>query len=113
MKLPNLPPVYLVAGAVIAGALAWVAWKGPRGAGESLGGALVDAVDGVASGVVNGVGGLVGLPSTSKSECQLAVEKFRALPWYDQAQQSFVVSARCSAGDYLRFIGTGKGPQDL
>ncbi|MGA8787258.1 MAG: hypothetical protein WB542_18180 [Polaromonas sp.] len=109
MKIP-LP--YLVAGGAVLAALLWFAKRGSKGTGAAIGGAVVDLADGVVSGVVVGAGELVGLPATDKGACQRCIDEFRAAPWYQQAYLSFKVSANCQASDYLRFIGTGKGPQD-
>lgn len=112
MKLPAIPMPYLIAGGAVLAAVAYIAMRGAKGTGKDIGGAAVDLVDGVIEGTVVSTGKLVGLPETSKSECQKRIEEFRAAPWYQQAYLSFGVSANCSVSDYARFITTGKGPQE-
>jgi hypothetical protein len=110
--LERVNPVYLGAAAAVVAALLYVKFKGGAGVGRDIGGLAVDVVDGVITGAVVSTGQLIGLPETNKSECQKRIEEFRAAPWYQQAYLSFGVSANCSAGDYLRFTTTGRGPQD-
>lgn len=108
--LGRINPIYLGAGAAVLLALIYLKAKGASGIGASLGAGAIDVVDGVISGAVVSTGQLIGIPETNKSECQKRIEEFRAAPWYKQAYMSFGVSANCSAGDYLTFIGTGRGP---
>lgn len=64
----------LIGGAVIAGmGVAWYAARGAQGMGADIGSAAVKVVDGVASGVVKGVGGLFGLPDTDPVKGAAAV----------------------------------------
>lgn len=112
MKIDRIPASYLLAGAAVLAAVLWVRSRGIKGTASAIGSAAVDAVDGILSGAVVGAGELVGLPETNKGECQKCIDEFRAAPWYQKALLSFKVSANCQASDYLRFIGTGKGPQE-
>lgn len=73
------------------------------GVGQQIGGAAVDAVAGVAGGVVLGIGDAVGLPRTD-------AEKGRAL--FEQGQW-FEASKYMPAGDFIgalwgKFGGSGK-----
>lgn len=64
----------LIGGAVLAGlGLAWYAARGAQGIGADIGSATVKAVDGVAAGVVVGIGGLFGLPDTDAAKGNAAV----------------------------------------
>lgn len=108
----KLPPVYLIAGAAVGAALLYVWSKGAKNTGAALAGAAIDLADGVVSETVFTVGEAVGIPRTNKSECQRRIEEYRTAPWYEQAYMSFGISAYCTAGDYFRFIRTGKGPED-
>ncbi len=51
-----------------AAAVVLIAWRGPKVAGQEIGGAVVDMADGVVSGVAFGVGERIGLPDTRKPE---------------------------------------------
>lgn len=98
---------YLIAGGVaVAGLAFYLLFKGsseaPDGGGggffqkvgAAAGGAVVDAVDGVVSGVVLGIGDKVGVPRTNKTECHLAMEQGRTLD----------ASFACPAGTFLKYI---------
>lgn len=75
MKVPSL--AWIVAAA--AGALAFVVWRkgGIAPVAQAIGGAAIAAADGVASGVVMGLGEMVGVPRTEASECDRALAEGR------------------------------------
>lgn len=90
-------PVYLVAGGVVAAALAWALWKnkgGAMGVGSAIGGAAVDFVDGAVSGVVVSVGEVVGIPATSRTQCE--IDKANGDTW--------AASFSCPAKDFLSYV---------
>lgn len=66
--------------------------------GEDIGGAAVDLVDGVVSGAAKNIGDIVGVPRTSKTECQLAMEQGR----------TWDASFACSAGTFLGYVNPFK-----
>lgn len=93
----KVSPVYLVAGGLVAAALAWAIWSnkgGAAGLGAAVGGAAVDLVDGAVSGAVVGVGGLVGVPATSRTQCE--IDKANGDTW--------AASFSCPASDFLRYV---------
>lgn len=74
------------AGAAL-GLLAYVVLRGTRGAARDI----VGAIEGGVVGAAEGVGGIFGLPVTSRSKCCEAV----------MAGDAWAVSAHCPASDYL------------
>lgn len=96
MKLPDLPsPVLLAAGALVALA-AYVALRGPRAAGEDVGGAAVDVVGGAATGAVVRFGEWIGIPPTDATACARARAEGR----------TFDASLACPAPDFFRYLWT-------
>lgn len=88
-------PSFLIAAAAVGGALLWVAYqKGAKGTGQAIGGAVVNVADGIFGGVVEGVGGLVGVPKTNETECEKAKREGR----------TWDASFACPAGDFLRYV---------
>ena len=87
---------YLIAGGAVALALVWAASRsgGVGGLAQSIGGAAVDAVDGVVSGVVIGIGEQVGVPATSRTQCE--IDKANGDTW--------AASFSCPASDFLRYV---------
>lgn len=112
MKATDIPVTYWLAGGAVLAAVWYIKTKGVAGAAGAVASNAVHLVDSVVSETVVTAGEVVGIPRTDKTVCQQKIEAFRAAPWYEQAVLSFGVSANCSTGDYFRFIGTGKGPQD-
>lgn len=92
----KLSTPYLIAGAAVIGALVWAATRtgGAAGLGSTIGGAAVDLVDGAVSGVVIGAGELVGIPATSKTQC----ERDKA------AGDTWAASFSCPAKDFLTYV---------
>lgn len=89
-----IPTVYLVAGAAVLAALAYVVIRGPGQVGADLGGAAVDLVDGVIGGAVVGVGEKVGIPATNQTECERAKAEGR----------TWDASFACPAGDFIGYL---------
>lgn len=112
--------IKLALGAAVIGAAVYAV----RRASSAAGGLLTDAGQAVSAAVgiavetadntvsmpVYAIGDAVGLPRTEVNECQACIDDYRAAAWYEQIYKSFAVSAKCSAGDYARFITTSKGP---
>lgn len=89
-----IPTPYLVAGAALAAVLAFVAMRGARGTGASIGSAAVDLVDGTVGGVVVGIGERVGIPATNLTECERAKAEGR----------TWDASFACPAKDFLTYL---------
>lgn len=89
-----IPTPYLLAGAALAAVLAFMAMRGARGTGESLGSAAVDLVDGAVGGVVVGIGERVGIPATDMTECERAKAEGR----------TWDASFACPAKDFLTYL---------
>ena len=64
----NVPAPYLLAGAGAVAVAVWLARRGVSGVAEDTGRAIVSAADGVATGVVTGIGEAVGIPKTNVSK---------------------------------------------
>lgn len=92
----KLTTPYVIAGGAVLAALVWAMTRpgGAAGLGESLGGAAVDFVDGTVSGVVIGIGEVVGIPATNKTQCQLDRE----------AGNTWAASFSCPAKDFLNYL---------
>jgi hypothetical protein len=91
LKLSN---PYVIAGAAGLAFVLWVSMKGPKSAGQALGGGAVDLADGVISGAVIGVGEAVGIPPTNMTECERAKAEGR----------TWDASFACPAGDFLKYV---------
>lgn len=94
MKLPSIPVPYMVAGAALLAAVAFVSIKGARGTGQAIGSGVVDLADGVIEGTVVGVGEGFGIPATSTTECERA----------KAAGDTWGASFACPAGDFLSYL---------
>lgn len=94
MKLPAINPIYAMAGAAIVAALVYVKAKGATGAGQQLGGAAVDLVNGVVTGAVVSGGQLIGIPATSMKACERAKAEGR----------TWDASFDCPAKDFLQYV---------
>lgn len=90
----KLNPVYLIAGAAVAASLAYVAITGTKNAGQAIGGAAVDMVDGLIGGVVVGAGQVVGIPATNKTQCELDTA----------AGNTWAASFSCPAKKFLSYL---------
>lgn len=97
MKI-EVTPVWFLAAAGVGVAALWV-WSrgGLRGAGESLGAAVVDTAGGIATGIVTGIGETVGIPKTSMTACQKAIADGR----------TWDASFACPAPDFIRYVLKG------
>lgn len=88
-------PRVLAGLALVAVAGVWyLSRRGMAGTGQGIGASAVQFVDGVASGAVQGLGQLVGIPATNPTKCQADQAAGR---WWD-------ASFSCPAGT---FIATG------
>jgi hypothetical protein len=94
MNLRSIPTPYLIAGAAVAVLLVIVATRGLKGTGQTIGRGAVDLADGVVSGSVTGLGGLLGIPDTNRTECARAKAEGRT--W----DASFL----CPAKDFLTYL---------
>lgn len=92
MKAPQ--PLYVLAAGAVALALLYVAKTGAKEAGQAVGSAAVNLVDGVVSGTVVGAGELFGLPATNLTECERA--KLEGRTW----DASFA----CPAKDFITYL---------
>ena len=83
------------AGLVAVGLLVFIVSRGGlAGAGKSIGAAAAGGVLGAVDGVVVGIGGALGVPETSESECDRAIREGR----------TWDASFACPAGRFLRSI---------
>jgi len=108
---------YLLAGAVVVGAAAYLAFSSRNQSGggliydaaESVGGGVVgvafDAANGVVSGVVNTIGDVVGIERTDCQKCRDAMDEWQAAGLLDKAWLSFKVASACPAADYFKWVG--------
>jgi hypothetical protein len=85
---------YMIAGAAGLAFLLWVSAKGTKDAGQQIGGAAVNLVDGIVSGGVIGAGELIGVPAPNLTECERA--KLEGRTW----DASFA----CPAKDFLSYL---------
>lgn len=92
-QLPQLPPTWLVAAAVVGGALLYVRINGAQKTGQSIGAGAVNLVDGAVTGVVTGIGERVGIPQTNTDKCAAA----------KAAGDSWGASFACPASDFLSY----------
>lgn len=101
-----IPRTYMIAGGVVLAALAIASFYKPRDdsqeegnhggffqdMGEDAGGAVIDLADGVISGAAKGIGDIVGVPRTNKTQCQLDLER----------GDKWAASFSCSAGTFIK-----------
>lgn len=90
----RVPPVYLIAGAAVAAALAYVAVKGAKGTGAALVSGALDLADGAVSEAVFTAGEAVGIPRTNMTECERAKAEGR----------TWDASFACPASDFLKYV---------
>lgn len=69
----------------------------PVGWAENVTTGVIDAVGGVGTGVVVGIGDVVGIPATSMTKCQQDMAAGRTLD----------ASFSCPAGDFIKYV-TGR-----
>lgn len=72
--------------------------RGWGGAAKAVTGAAVDVASGAVAGVVEGVGGVVGIPTTDSGVCELAIKK----------GETMKASAYCSAPRFIKYLATGR-----
>lgn len=106
MNIKDFTPTQMVIAAAIGAALLyWLKKKAEgvsaAGVGQAVAGAAVDVAGGVISGTVKAIGGAVGVPETSKTQCQRDIEN----------GDTWAASFSCPAGDFMRYVATGKAPQ--
>jgi hypothetical protein len=85
---------YIIAGGVVAAAVAYFMWKGPKSVGYEIGSGAVDFVDGVVTGTVETIGEAVGIPKTNKTQCE--IDKANGDTWN--------ASFSCPASDFLSYL---------
>lgn len=90
----KVSPVYLIAGAAVAGALAWVAYKGAKGAGAALVAGAVDLADGIVGETVQTAGEVIGIPRTDTTKCQQDIA----------AGRTWDASFSCPAATFLKYV---------
>lgn len=95
----GIRPSYIIAAALVGGALLWrlknrIEQGGAVGIGEAVGGAAVDLANGVITGTVTGVGQAVGIPKTNMTECEKAKAEGR----------TWDASFACPAGDFISYL---------
>lgn len=107
----NLNSVAVLAVVVGVGAVALYVWKkgGIANAATSAGGAAVDAAEGVAVGVVGGIGERVGLPTPDETTTDPAVARW-IIDNYGQLQASKWASAWAYARAQFMSEGSGTSP---
>lgn len=88
------PPVYLIGGAAVALAALYVFTRGVKETGRDIGGAGVDLADGLIGGTVEGIGAMVNIPPTNKTQCE--IDKAKGDTW--------AASFSCPAGDFLKYV---------
>jgi hypothetical protein len=110
--MTEIPKTYLLAGGIVLAALAFASFYKPRDdsqeegdhggffqdMGEDAAGAVIDLADGVISGAAKGIGDIIGVPRTSKTACQIAME----------SGNTWDASKYCSAGTFLGYINPFK-----
>lgn len=90
----GLKPVHLVAAAMVAGAVLYVAGRKPGETGAGIASAGVDLVAGVFVGGVEAIGNQVGIPETNEDECDRAIAEGRTLD----------ASFACPAGRWIKSL---------
>lgn len=103
-------PVWLVAGALVGGALLLALTRnGAKGAGEAIGQGAVDLIEGVVTGGAGAAGAVVGLPMPNETTQDPAVAR-----WIIDRHGYMTASRWASAGAFLRAFslpeGSGKPP---
>lgn len=93
--IANIRPAWIVAGVAVGAAILWAMTRGSaKETGAAIGGAVVDIADGVLKGGVQGVGQVVGIPTTNQTECEKAKAEGR----------TWDASFACPAGDFLKYV---------
>lgn len=93
VQLPQLPATWLLAAAMVGGALLYVRMNGAQKTGASLGAGAVNMADGIVTGVVTSVGDRVGIPQTSADKCAAA----------KAAGDTWGASFACPASDFVSY----------
>lgn len=98
MKLPA--DMKIIGGAALIGlaALWWITRPGnASGAGQAVGGAAVDLLGGIGTGAVSSAGDLLGIPATSRTQCEQDLA----------AGRTWDASFSCPAGTWLKNVFGG------
>lgn len=106
----EIRPTYLIAGAAVVAAALYVSTRG-KSAGNvgqslaaSIAGGAIDLADGVVSGTVETIGGIVGIPATNVPYAVQLMDEWDRTPWYAKAGLSFRISAALPLADYLKWL---------
>ena len=95
--IKEINPMYILAAIALAGAFYYVKKNGVQGITYNLAGAAVDAVNGVVTGTVVGLGQVVGIPATNMTQCQK-----------DMANgNKWDASFSCDASTYISWLAHG------
>lgn len=95
--IKEINPIYLIAGAAALVAFLYLKKNGVQGITYNLAGAAVDAVNGIVTGTVVGLGQVVGIPATNMTQCQK-----------DMANgNKWDASFSCDASTYLSWLAHG------
>lgn len=82
-------------------AVGYILWRnresGTYGAGKALGGGVVDGINGATAGVVEGIGGIFGVPTTDASACRAAIA----------SGNLWEASKMCPAADFISAAVSG------
>ena len=85
----------IVGGAVVAVvAVAWLVLRGAGGMAKDISSGAVNAAGGVVAGTAQGLGDIIGLPATSKTQCEQDLA----------AGNKWAASASCPAGAFIKGI---------
>lgn len=90
----KINPMYLAVGGGVALLALWVYTRGVGGVAHAAAAASVDAVNGVLSGTVEGIGSAVGVPVTNADQC--AQDRAAGKTWD--------ASFSCPAGTFLKYL---------
>ena len=88
----KIKPMWIVAAVAVVGVYVWR--RCAAGVGADIGRVSVNVVDGVLTGTVKAAGGIVGIPDTNFSACEMAKKEGR----------TWDASFACSAGDFLKYM---------
>lgn len=95
--IKEINPMYILAAIALAGAFYYVKKNGVQGISYNLAAAAVDAVNGVLTGTVVGLGQVVGIPETNMTQCQK-----------DMANgHKWDASFSCDASTYISWLAHG------
>lgn len=93
----SIPTPYLIAAGAALGLIAYTWARGAKGAGQDVGKAAVDLLDGFVSGATVQAGQIVGVPATDMTECERAKAEGR----------TWDASFACTATDFIGWVFKG------